>query len=198
MRSLTAGAIVWNSSAPGKMKRACPVLAPALLLLVASTSPTAAQPQVTKVEPRAGGPATWNPVRVLVRGSARAPASRWLARLTVGLADNAAVRICSSICTSIRPPCRAPNSSHCDTVGTTEALFDIAFLLRPLPGFSTDDVIYLAMPDRFRDGDAANNDPAVSRGLFDRGKPITTMAATSPASSRSFRISKSWASRRSG
>ena len=61
--------------------------------------------------------------------------------------------------------------------GTTEALFDIAAPLSPeagFQGFSTDDVIYLAMPDRFRDGDAANNDPAVSRGLFDRGKPVTT------------------------
>ncbi len=35
-------------------------------------------------------------------------------------------------------------------------------------GFSPDDVIYLIMPDRFADGDPSNDDPAISRGLFDR------------------------------
>jgi glycosidase len=35
-------------------------------------------------------------------------------------------------------------------------------------GFSPDDVIYLIMIDRFSDGDLANNDPAQSRGLYDR------------------------------
>ena len=36
-------------------------------------------------------------------------------------------------------------------------------------GFSTDDVIYFLIPDRFADGDPTNNDPAKSQGLFDRG-----------------------------
>ncbi len=50
-------------------------------------------------------------------------------------------------------------------------------MLTPLPraarfqGFSSDDVIYLIMPDRFSDGDRGNDDPAVSRGLLDRNKP---------------------------
>ncbi len=35
-------------------------------------------------------------------------------------------------------------------------------------GFSADDVIYLIMPDRFANGDASNDDPAISHGLFDR------------------------------
>jgi glycosidase len=38
-------------------------------------------------------------------------------------------------------------------------------------GFSTDDVIYFLMPDRFADGDTTNNDPAKSKGLYDRSKP---------------------------
>ena len=38
-------------------------------------------------------------------------------------------------------------------------------------GFSTDDVIYFLMPDRFADGDPTNNDPAKSKGLYDRSKP---------------------------
>ena len=37
-------------------------------------------------------------------------------------------------------------------------------------GFTTDDVIYLIMPDRFSDGDPSNNDPPQSRGLYDRAK----------------------------
>ena len=38
-------------------------------------------------------------------------------------------------------------------------------------GVGRDDVIYLAMPDRFVDGDSSNNDPPVSPGLYDRSKP---------------------------
>jgi hypothetical protein len=38
-------------------------------------------------------------------------------------------------------------------------------------GFSHDDVIYLLMPDRFANGDASNDDPPVSRGMYDRTKP---------------------------
>jgi glycosidase len=37
-------------------------------------------------------------------------------------------------------------------------------------GFSSDDVLYLIMPDRFVDGDSSNNDPPGSPGLFDRSK----------------------------
>ncbi len=35
-------------------------------------------------------------------------------------------------------------------------------------GFTPDDVIYFVIPDRFADGDMSNNDPAKSKGLFDR------------------------------
>ena len=38
-------------------------------------------------------------------------------------------------------------------------------------GFSTDDVVYSLVLDRFADGDPANNDPAKSKGLYDRAKP---------------------------
>ena len=37
-------------------------------------------------------------------------------------------------------------------------------------GYTPDDVIYFLMPDRFADGDASNNDPAKSKGLYDRSK----------------------------
>ena len=55
---------------------------------------------------------------------------------------------------------------------------DAAFELLPSPasptsvqGFHPSDVIYLIMPDRFANGDTSNDDPAVSKGLFDRQKP---------------------------
>ena len=57
--------------------------------------------------------------------------------------------------------------------GTADAPFEIT---APLPragrfqGFSPDDVIYLLMPDRFRDGDPTNDNPPSSPGLFDRSK----------------------------
>jgi glycosidase len=39
-------------------------------------------------------------------------------------------------------------------------------------GFSRDDVIYLIMPDRFADGDASNDQPAGSTGVYDRHNPM--------------------------
>jgi neopullulanase len=57
--------------------------------------------------------------------------------------------------------------------GTTEAEFEILPSLARegrFQGFTTDDVIYLIMPDRFADGDSSNNDPPQSRGLYDRSR----------------------------
>ncbi len=39
-------------------------------------------------------------------------------------------------------------------------------------GFSRDDVIYLIMPDRFADGDPANDQPSGSNGVYDRKNPM--------------------------
>ena len=58
--------------------------------------------------------------------------------------------------------------------GTTTATFTILPRLDTagrFQGLGPDDVIYLAMPDRFVDGDASNNDPSISPGLYDRSKP---------------------------
>ncbi len=38
-------------------------------------------------------------------------------------------------------------------------------------GVHPDDVLYLIMPDRFADGDLANNDPPAARGHYDRSAP---------------------------
>jgi neopullulanase len=58
--------------------------------------------------------------------------------------------------------------------GTVEASFAIVPALSAegrFAGFSTDDVMYLIMPDRFADGDPSNDDPEISKGLFDRSNP---------------------------
>src|SRR5208283_2197979 len=54
--------------------------------------------------------------------------------------------------------------------GEVEAPFSVVAPLAPtgrFQGFSSDDVIYLIMPDRFANGDPSNDDPAISRGLHD-------------------------------
>jgi len=63
------------------------------------------------------------------------------------------------------------------TITTAAGSVEAPFVIVPaLPatgrfqGFSTDDVMYLIMPDRFANGDPSNDDPEVSRGLFDRSK----------------------------
>jgi glycosidase len=67
---------------------------------------------------------------------------------------------------------RGPRKLRVRTAGgVAEATFEI---LAPLnrrgrfQGFSPADVMYLAMIDRFSDGDPSNNDPAQSRGIYDR------------------------------
>ena len=57
--------------------------------------------------------------------------------------------------------------------GTVKAPFTIVPALAPagrFQGFSSDDVVYLIMPDRFANGDPSNDDPSVSQGLHDRTK----------------------------
>jgi glycosidase len=56
-------------------------------------------------------------------------------------------------------------------VGDVEAPFSITPALTAngrFQGFSTDDVMYLIMPDRFANGDPSNDDPEISHGQFDR------------------------------
>ncbi len=68
--------------------------------------------------------------------------------------------------------------SHPLRLLTTSGSAAVPFQVLPPPartgrfqGFSSDDLIYQIMPDRFADGDPSNDDPPISRGLFDRRKP---------------------------
>ncbi|HWT01079.1 MAG TPA: alpha-amylase family glycosyl hydrolase [Pyrinomonadaceae bacterium] len=148
----------------------------ALLLCVVSTCPAQNSPAVLKVEP----PNWWaghsiNPVRVLIRG--RNLTGARVAAVGEGLRTglvrvNAAgtyVFVDVVIDPQAKPGRRALRLTTAG--GAADAPFEIS---QPLAragrfqGFSTDDVLYLIMPDRFSDGDPNNNDPPVSRGLYDR------------------------------
>jgi glycosidase len=150
----------------------------ALTLLPAAVL-AAAPPQVTKVEP----PNWWighsiNPVRLLIRGhnldgahiTANSP------DLEVGLTRVNAAGTYAFVDVSIART--AKPGPHPLRMVTTAGEASVSFeVLEPLPragrfqGFSPDDIIYLIMPDRFANGDPSNDDPAISRGLFDRKKP---------------------------
>lgn len=133
-------------------------------------------PRVAKVEP----PNWWaghsiNPVRLLIRGAHLAGASISGPYKTSGVRVNEAGTYAFVDVTIPRRAQAGPAPLTLRTAGgTAEVPFEI---LAPLAregrfqGFSPDDVIYLIMPDRFSDGDPANNDPAESRGLFDKTKP---------------------------
>ncbi|MGH9743131.1 MAG: alpha-amylase family glycosyl hydrolase [Candidatus Acidiferrum sp.] len=62
------------------------------------------------------------------------------------------------------------------TTPTGVSSFELPLAPRPMKlgrnqGLSKEDVIYLIMPDRFADGDPANDDPAAAHGMHDRSNP---------------------------
>jgi glycosidase len=148
-------------------------------IVLATAVPVFAQapPEVFKVDP----PSWWtrssaNPVRLLVRGK-----NLTGARVQVG---GSGVRIISAAKTNANgtylfvdvaiAPAAKPGPRQLKLItsgGTTQAAFEV---LSPLAragnfrGFSSEDIMYLIMIDRFSDGDPSNNDPPQSRGLYDR------------------------------
>jgi glycosidase len=157
-----------------KIERAA-VLCAVVICAALSGTAQSPGPQVTKVDP----PSWWvghslNPVRVLIRGrnlvGARltAPAGLRLGTSKVNAAGTY-ILVDVQISPLTKPGTRALKITTPN--GTAMAPFEV---LTPLPragrfqGFSPDDVMYLIMIDRFSDGDQANNDPAQSRGLYDR------------------------------
>ena len=74
-----------------------------------------------------------------------------------------------AIAAQVKPGVRALTITN--TEGAGEAQFEV---LAPLnragrfQGFTPADVMYLIMLDRFSDGDPTNNDPAQSKGIYDR------------------------------
>ncbi|MCA1592028.1 MAG: cyclomaltodextrinase N-terminal domain-containing protein [Acidobacteria bacterium] len=155
-------------------------LATLLVLLACSATHAGAQPstpEVFKVEP----PSWWaghsiNPVRLLVRGrnlhGARVMATRAETE-AFGATVNAAG---TYLFVNVRINPAAHPGAYPLTVETPAGKAVLPFSLNaPLDlrknfqGITTDDVIYLIMPDRFSDGDPKNNAPAGSpAGANDR------------------------------
>ncbi|MGQ0641530.1 MAG: alpha-amylase family glycosyl hydrolase [Gemmatimonadaceae bacterium] len=149
----------------------------ALLLLACATSIAAQSPPVIeKVEPPNWWAAsTINPVRLLIRGQTLTGARLACPRLTCS-----GVRVNSAgtyVFVDVAIPRGLTSGAYPLTLraagGTSQVPFAVA---PPLPsrghfqGFGADDVLYLLMPDRFANGDAANDNPTASPGLLDRSK----------------------------
>ncbi len=147
----------------------------AVLCFVSAVHAHAQAPQAVKVEP----PSWWsgsslNPVRVMIRGqnltNAKIEARDNLTISNVKINERGTYLFADL---SITPNARAGKRELkiTNAAGATNAAFEV---LPPLnrankfQGFNNDDVIYLIMPDRFADGDASNNNPAKSPGLYDR------------------------------
>ncbi|HEX9190149.1 MAG TPA: alpha-amylase family glycosyl hydrolase [Vicinamibacteria bacterium] len=138
----------------------------------------AASPVVRKVEPPSWWPGhSVDPVRLLVRGEnlGGAEVTGAGAGLRVGpVTVNAAGTSLFVDVTVDRRAAPGPRTIALRTAdGTAEVPFEV---LAPLPragrfqGFSPDDAMYLLMPDRFANGDRANDEPPASKGLLDRTK----------------------------
>jgi neopullulanase len=154
---------------------------PNLLLLLmlsalAQVSSPAQAPTITKVEP----PSWWrgstqNPIRLLIRGTnLKGARVQSLSGLRVTGTPKANARgTYLFVDLSIAP--NGPVGKRQLRVTTANGSSTFSFELLPalnrfgsFQGFSTDDVLYLIMTDRFADGDISNNDPPRSRGLYDR------------------------------
>jgi len=148
-----------------------------ILLLAICLAAAQAAPTVTKVDP----PNWWvghsiNPVRLLIRGTGLSGARVKAATRGIDIAGEPRTNASGTylfIDVSVK---RA--GSHSLTISSDSGSVSVPFeALAPLPpagrfqGFSEDDLIYLIMPDRFANGDPSNDDPAISKGLFDRSKP---------------------------
>lgn len=147
-----------------------------LLAPVARAAAQTAGPVVEKVEP----PNWWaghsvDPVRLLVRGRNLAGATLECVRLACGdVRVNAAG---TYLMADVTIPRDLAPGDYPLTLRTAQGAARVPFAVAaPLPragrfqGFGPDDVIYLLMPDRFANGDPANDDPARSRGLHDRAR----------------------------
>lgn len=146
-----------------------------VFLLLAPFGANGAVPTVSKVEP----PNWWpdhslNPVRLLIRGSglqaATVGALKGISTSNVRANEAGTYLMVDIAIARGLAPGNYPLQIKTDDGGTT-APFRLEAPLSSegrFQGFSPDDVIYLIMPDRFANGDLSNDDPAISRGLFDR------------------------------
>jgi glycosidase len=148
-----------------------------ILVATAITAFAQSAPEVFKVDP----PSWWtrssvNPVRLLVKGKNLKGALVQIQGSGLSVVGSPKTNDRGTylfVDVAIGPQARpGPGQLKITTSGgTTQATFEV---LGPLAragrfqGFSPEDVMYLAMIDRFSDGDTSNNDPSQSKGLYDR------------------------------
>src|SRR6476646_11745608 len=147
-----------------------------LLILSATAHSQSIAPEILKVDP----PSWWvgssgDPIRLLIRGrnlhNAQIQISGAGVRV-VGMAQVNERGTYAFVDVSIAPNTqKGKRELQLRTpLGLSRGTFEV---LPPLvrqnrfQGFSTADVLYLIMLDRFSDGDQSNNDPPQSRGLYD-------------------------------
>ncbi len=129
-------------------------------------------PEILKVDP----PSWWtgssvNPVRLMIHGRNLQDARVQVAGLRAGPPKINDLGTYIFVDVFIAPPTGPRTVTVTTPRGSTRASFEV---LGPLnrtgqfQGFSPADVLYLIMIDRFADGDPSNNDPAQSRGIYDR------------------------------
>ena len=149
-----------------------------LFIITAATMAAAQAPTVERMDP----PSWWvgstiNPVRVLVKGTNLGGAK--IESATPGISASNFMSSANghylfadiALAETVRPG--KYQLKVLTTSGSVMAPFEV---FTPQPrlgnynGFMPDDVIYFVFTDRFADGDPANNDPAKSKGLYDRKK----------------------------
>lgn len=143
-------------------------------LLLTATAMQGQAPIIEKVDP----PNWWgkhsiNPVRVLIRGKNLGGAALVCPRLRCARVSVNASGTYAFVDVTI--PSSALPGSYLLTLRTAAGTAPVPFTVAAaLPrtgrfqGFNHDDVMYLAMPDRFANGDTTNDNPSQSPGLHDR------------------------------
>ena len=159
---------------PAAARDTAPAVAAPAVAAPAAGARAAEAPVVEKVDP----PNWWaghsiNPVRVLVRGKHLAGARFACPRLACG---NVKVNAAGSyVFVDVTVPRAARPGTYPLTLRTAAGAVQVPFTVSAaLPaagrfqGVDANDVVYSIMPDRFANGDTANDEPAVSRGMLDR------------------------------
>ena len=136
------------------------------------------QPVVIKVEP----PNWWadhsmNPVRLLIRGKNFANARIKSSHESVQVERIRVNESGTYLFADVRIADRAQPGEYPLIVSTNDGNAQVPFEISPplsrdgrFQGFTSDDVIYLLMPDRFANGDLSNDNPDISNGLLNRRK----------------------------
>ena len=154
-------------------------MASVIAVLLGALSVCAAQsPEVVKVEP----PNWWaghstNPVRLLIQGrnlsGAKVETDKTGLKVGSVRANSSGTYLFVDVSIDARTRPGKRTLKITTAKGTTNAPFEISAPLDRagrFQGFTTDDVIYLMMTDRFSDGDPTNNNPPDAPGLYDRSK----------------------------